>query len=208
MQKYDSIIFDLDGTLWDAVNSVCGIWNEALVFVGLEPNMNYEKLSRCMGLLIGEILERLIPQATNKQREAVIEYCLTKEVKYLSEHGGKLYDNVEDTLAELKEKYRLFIVSNCQDGYINAFFQSHGLRKYFEDYECAGRTGLSKGENIRLICNRNGLKSPIYVGDTVSDYKATKEADVPFVYAAYGFGDCDSYTYKADSFAQLPEVFE
>lgn len=207
MQKYDSIIFDLDGTLWDAVDSVCGIWNEALVSVGLEPEMDYEKLSKCMGLLIDEILVRLIPHATREQRAAVVEYALTKESTYLAEHGGKLYENVEKTLAELQEKYKLFVVSNCQNGYINAFFQSHGLRKYFEDYECAGRTGLTKGQNIKLVCERNNLKTPIYVGDTISDYKATQEADVPFVYAAYGFGDCKDYTYIANSFEELLKIF-
>lgn len=38
------------------------------------------------------------------------------------------------------------------------FFKAHKLDKYFIDYECPGRTGLPKGENIKLIVERNNLK--------------------------------------------------
>ena len=206
MQKYDGVIFDLDGTLWDAVKSVVTIWNEALVLVGIEPTMNYDELSKCMGLLIDQIFDRVIPFATEDQRVKIKERCLSTESDYLSVHGGELYDKVEDTLGKLGESHRLFIVSNCQDGYINAFFKAHGLGKYFEDYECAGRTGKSKGENIRLLVERNGLEKPVYVGDTISDYNATVEAGVPFIFAKYGFGDVEKYDAAAEKFEDLIEI--
>ena len=111
------------------------------------------------------------------------------EYEYLSEHGATLYNKLEDTLERLSKKYKLFIVSNCQDGYIESFFKSHKLEKYFIDYECPGRTGLAKAENIKLIVERNNLKNPVYVGDTQGDAKAAKDANIPFIYANYGFGD-------------------
>lgn len=208
MQKYDGVIFDLDGTLWDAVKSVVAIWNEALESVGIEPTMNYDELSKCMGLLIDEIFDRVIPFATQEQRNKIKERCLSTEQDYLSLHGGELYEKVEETLEELSKSHRLFIVSNCQDGYINAFFKAHGLRKYFEDYECAGRTGKPKGENIRILAERNGLERPIYVGDTISDYNATVEAGVPFIFAKYGFGDVENYDYATESFEELIEILK
>lgn len=39
------------------------------------------------------------------------------------------------------------------------FFKAHKLDKYFTDYECPGRTGLSKGENNKLVIERNNLKN-------------------------------------------------
>ncbi len=208
MQKYDGVIFDLDGTLWDAVKSVVSIWNDALESVGIEPTLNYDELSKCMGLLIDQIFDRVIPFATKEQRAKIKERCLSTEQDYLSVHGGELYDSVEETLGKLSESHRLFIVSNCQDGYINAFFTAHGLKKYFEDYECAGRTGKSKGENIRLIAERNGLERPVYVGDTISDYEATVEAGVPFIFAKYGFGEVEHYEAAAERFEDLIEIIE
>ncbi len=203
--KYDSIIFDLDGTLWDAVECVVTIWNDALEKAGIEPTLNYEQLSRCMGLRIEQIFDRVIPQATQQQRELIKENCAKTEQKYLAEKGGVLYDNVEDTLAALRKTHRLFIVSNCGIGYINAFFKAHGLDKYFEDFECAGRTGLPKGDNIRLLAERHNLRAPVYIGDTVSDFEAANAAKVPFIHAAYGFGEveCDV---KALSFSQIPSL--
>ena len=208
MRKYDGVIFDLDGTLWDSVKSVVDIWNKALASVGIEPTMNYGELSKCMGLRIEQIFDRVVPQATQEQRKLIKERCITLENGYLAQHGGVLYDGVEDTLKELQKEYRLFIVSNCQDGYIQAFFKAHGLQKYFEDYECAGRTGLSKGKNIRILAERNKLENPIYVGDTISDYEATVEAEVPFLFAEYGFGEVENAQLAADSFSEIKTKLE
>ncbi len=206
MQRYDGIIFDLDGTLWDAVEAVVEIWNNALLSVGIEPKLNYDELSKCMGLLIEQIFDRVIPFATQEQRAAIKEKCTSTENYYLSEHGGILYDDVEETLDSLSKTHRLYIVSNCQEGYIQAFFNAHGLKKYFDDYECAGRTGKQKGDNISEIVRRNDLVRPVYVGDTVSDLEAATQANVPFIYAKYGFGDVEKYDACAEKFSDLKDL--
>lgn len=205
MNKYDGIIFDLDGTLWDAVECVVAIWNSALENAGIEPTMNYKELSRCMGLRIEQIFDRVIPQATAEQRAQIKQSCASTEQQYLAERGGVLYDKVEQTLQTLQKTHRLFIVSNCQDGYIKAFFKAHGLQKYFEDYECAGRTGLPKGDNIRLLEKRCGLSRPVYIGDTISDFEAAESAEIDFIHAAYGFGEVDCAV-KAYRFEDIPSL--
>ncbi len=206
MEQYDAVLFDLDGTLWDAVGAVVEIWNKALVSVGIEPTMNYNELSKCMGLRIEQIFDRVIPFATPEQRKKIKEKCILTEQEYLADVGGILYEGVEETLLKLKEKYRLYVVSNCQDGYIQAFFKAHGLEKYFDGYECAGRTGMSKGDNIKLVAQREGLKSPVYVGDTISDYQAATQAGVPFIFAEYGFGEVENAQVKANTFRSLAEI--
>ncbi len=205
MQKYDSIIFDLDGTLWDTVVNVVNIWNKALVYAGLEPTLSEEELKRCMGLQIEQIFERVIPHATEKQKADVKAYCENYERQLLAGSGGLLYPRVEETLQALQSTHRLFIVSNCQVGYINAFFDAHHLRKYFEDFECAGRTRKPKGENIRLLADRAELKKPVYIGDTATDRDAAAEAGVDFIYAAYGFGDIES-PIKTNAFSDIPNL--
>ena len=204
-QKYDSIIFDLDGTLWDTVEKVVGIWNEALLNAGLEPNLDYDTLRSCMGLRIEQIFDRVIPQATDKQRKEVKRYCAKEENNYLAREGGLLYDNVEETLSKLQKTHRLFIVSNCGTGYIKAFYKAHGLDKYFEGFECAGRTGLDKGDNIRLVVERENLKAPVYIGDTILDAQSAQKANVPFIHAAYGFGKVDCEV-KAYTFSDIVEL--
>eukprot|EP00130_Batrachochytrium_dendrobatidis_P008629 XP_006683504.1 hypothetical protein BATDEDRAFT_93263 [Batrachochytrium dendrobatidis JAM81] len=150
--------------------------------------------------------EKLLPELEKDMRAEVIQACCDLENGYLTTQGGILYENVERTLEILSKQYKLFIVSNCQDGYIEAFYKYHGLEKYFIDYENPGRTGLSKGENIKLVMERNQLENPVYVGDTVGDQQAAKQAGIPFIFATYGFGEATDYEYHIDRFDVLVDT--
>ena len=77
------------------------------------------------------------------------------------------------------------------------------LEKYFKDFECAGNTGLIKGENIKLVIEKHHLKNPIYVGDAQVDCDGAKLAGIPFVYASYGFGQVTSHDYIINEFTEL-----
>lgn len=204
----DSIIFDLDGTLWDSREGVSNAWCEVLKNHDIERKVvTVEDLSKTMGMLLYDIGKLFMPEVEEKYRNSIVDECCHMEHVYLSEHGGKLYDKLEDTLNELSKKYKLFIVSNCQDGYIETFFKAHGLSKYFTDYECPGRTGKLKADNIKMIVERNHLKSPIYVGDTKWDMDSAHKAGVPFIYASYGFGkDLVGYEYKIERFEDLLKI--
>ena len=126
--------------------------------------------------------------------------CIDHEYEYIAVHGGSLYPGVEALLNSLKPRHKLYIVSNCQCGYIECFTGFTGLGGCFDGYECSGSTGLSKGENIRLVVQRAGLSSPVYVGDTHMDELSAREAGLPFIHAAYGFGSAE----KADAVLRCP----
>lgn len=193
---FDSIGFDLDGTLWDGTESIAAAWQGFMPKVPeIRTVPTADQLKTVMGLPLPEILRRLFPYLSDAQREGLIQQLRREESLYIAEHGGTLFEPLavlKDTLARLGEKYRLFIVSNCQEGYIETFLQHYGLQDYFCDLECIGRTGLSKGENIRLVMERNGFSNSLYVGDTQGDYDAACNADVSFAWAAYGFGKVDA----------------
>ncbi|TYS60345.1 HAD family hydrolase [Bacillus infantis] len=204
----DSIIFDLDGTIWDSIDTVLVAWNSVIK----EDDRKEGKLTRkdfegTLGLQMDEISRRLFPDLTEEQRQQLVEECRKAEAHFLGIHGGELYENAEKVLEELSQKYKLFIVSNCQEGYIEVFYKYHKLEKYFLDFENPGRTGLSKGENIKLIIERNHLSSPVYVGDTEGDRKAARFAGIPFVYAQYGFGEVSEYDKEIKKFEDLLKVF-
>ena len=200
----DSIIFDLDGTLWDSIEEISKTWSLVLSKYDYErKEVTVEDLQICMGKQLDEIGEILLPKLSIELRRKIMHECCTLENEYLGDYGGKLYEKVEETLKELSKQYKLFIVSNCQDGYIECFFKAHKLGKYFTDYECPGRTGLSKGENNKLIMERNNLKNPVYVGDTEGDAESAKVAGIPFVFAKYGFGNVKEYQYEINKFEDL-----
>lgn len=159
-----------------------------------------------MGLVIGDIAKIFFPYLQEVKRMEIIKDCCKSECDYLGIHGGILYNRLEETLRELSKAYKLFIVSNCGCGYIESFFKAHGLETYFTDYENPGRTGMVKGENIKLIIKRNNLFSPIFVGDTAGDLEAARFAGIPFIYARYGFGQVKEFDYAIDNFDELLDL--
>jgi phosphoglycolate phosphatase len=204
----DSIIFDLDGTLWNPIETVLTAWNSILKdHPKVKRELASEDFRSTMGLQIQEIGEMLFPSLHEEERQQLLKECCALENEYLGEKGGELYGGIESVLKALSEKYKLFIVSNCQDGYIEAFYKYHQLHPYIIDYENPGRTGLSKGENIQLIMKRNNLSSPVYVGDTEGDRQAAEYAGIPFVYAGYGFGSVKEYDHAISGFRDLLKLF-
>lgn len=205
-----SIIFDVDGTLWDSCQAVANAWNTVLDrYPELNGKQVTEQITRgFMGKTSEEIFNTLLPEVEEQKRFQIMEECGKQEEVEIAKHGGKLFDNLEKTLQILSQKYDLYIVSNCQAGYIEAFLAYHKLAHYFKDYENSGRTGKPKGENIKLIIERNHLQKSFYIGDTQGDYDATKIAGIPFLYAKYGFGSVDDDVPFIDSIEQLPEKAE
>ncbi len=201
------IIFDMDGTLWDSAEGVAKSWMEVLAEEYPElPEITEGDIQAVMGKTMDVIARLLFPTLTEEKQMEVLDKCCIRENDYLAEHGGVLYPELEDTLAKLQEDYNLYIVSNCQSGYIEAFLQHYDFEKYFEDIECYGNNELSKGENIKLIVERNGLDKAVYVGDIQGDYEATKEAGLPFIHAAYGFGTISADVPAIQKFSDLPET--
>lgn len=202
------IIFDLDGTLWDASEEVTVSWNMALATVkDFNLRIDRRDMMTFMGNLLFDIGRMMLPKNLSDERvNELINLCIEYEHAYLRKHGAPLYENLVKTLKELKKEYSLYIVSNCQAGYIEVFLDSTGLWDMFDDYECPGRTGLLKGENIKLICERNNLDKAVYVGDTDGDYNATCYAGLPFIHAAYGYGKPHEATMEISRFDRLSEI--
>lgn len=210
MKNIEAIIFDLDGTLWNALAGIKKTWNEIVMN---HPECRKElitddELSGCLGLPMEDIASKLFPNTTTEQQQALMDECCEVENAYLSEHGGILYPKLEETLTELKKKYKLFVVSNCQQGYIESFIKAHKLSAYFDDIECWGNNQLPKGENNKLIMKRNGVTKAVYVGDTAGDEESARIAGIPFIFAEYGFGEAKAPDYVLEEFAKLPTLME
>ena len=206
--KTDGIIFDVDGTLWDATEQITEAYTVILQQEHIEHKViTAEILSSVMGLMNEDIAARLFPELSYEKRMHLIERCCAFECDYLRKHGGRLYPQALEVLKKLSARYPLYIVSNCQDGYIEAMFDVHGLQTYFRDYECSGRTGKPKYENLNMIKERNHLQQPVYIGDTKTDQISCEKAGIPFVYAAFGFGEATAYAARVNSFAELEQLF-
>ena len=205
------IIFDMDGTLWDSAREVALAWNQVITKKGMKP-LTDQDLARVMGLPMDKLARALFPEMEARASYDLMDECVSVENDYLEIHGATLYSGVEETLRALGHTYPLYIVSNCQCGYIEAFLAHYGFEKMFSDFQCYGNNRKQKGENIRILADRNDLDRIIYVGDIEGDYHATEEAGGLFVHAAYGFGILPEQIAEnvpaIRRFSELPAVIE
>lgn len=204
--KTDGIILDIDGTLWNSTDIVAEAWNEAIRSFGIsETRVDGARLRGLFGRTMDAIAADIFPEMEEGRRLEILDACTKAEEEALERDPCDIfYPGVIDTIHALKEKgQRLFIVSNCQQGYIELVMQKGGFAACIADHLCFGDTGKGKDENIRLLVAKNGLKTPFYVGDTQGDSDAAAAAGVPFVFASYGFGDVSAYNGRIGAFAEL-----
>ena len=201
------VLFDLDGTLWDATAALVAPWNEVIHRHGdIRPPLTQADMAGFMGKTAAQIAAMLLPgHPLQAGLEIVYESCEV-ELPVLRERGGILYPHLKETLHLLGNLYPLYIVSNCQCGYIEVFLKTMGLEKYIKDFLCFGQTQVPKNESIRLLMERNHLQDVVYVGDTSGDFDACQKADVPFIYASYGFGDIPDPPRQIGAIRELPAL--
>ena len=204
----DSIIFDVDGTIWDSTQSVADSWNIAIKeHSDLDLTLEPASLSRVFGKTMTEIADAVFPDLEPVKRMELLDFCFEEENRYLETHPGTVYEGVVETIRELAEHYPLFIVSNCQCGYIEVMLKTTGLAPYIKDHLCFGETGQPKSVTIRLLMERNDLNDVVYVGDTQGDADACRDAEVPFIFASYGFGDVPDAEQKINKLSDLCDIF-
>ncbi|MCB9025212.1 MAG: HAD family hydrolase [Bdellovibrionaceae bacterium] len=206
--KIDSIIFDLDGTLWDTCESCAIGWNNVI----LRNNIDFRKITaddvrRVAGKPHHECIQNTFIGLSESQINILVDETATEDILMVEKHGGELYEGVVEGLKSLSSSVPLFIVSNCQDGYIDLFTNYSNTSSYFKDHECWGSTEKQKHENIRLIIERNQINNPTYIGDTEGDRIAATKASVPFIYVDYGFGKLSHDVYFS-SFRELTHHLE
>ncbi len=182
----------MDGTLWDSRASIIENWNEVMRRYNLlEKPLLPDNMIPYMGLLATDVLKELCPGISEETLNEVLNEIVKNEAKLIRRHGGILYEKVQETLTNLSQNHELYIVSNAQNGYIEAFLDYYGFHNLFKDFESHGRTKKDKADNIRLILNRNKLNpaETVYVGDTQTDYDSAVKNNLDFIFCNYGFGE-------------------
>lgn len=205
MKKY-SVIFDLDGTLWE----VTDVTYESVNEIAKKYNLNRitkDTICNSFGLNRKDCAKMYFPNINIEKALMLMDEIAEIKNNKLKNEGGNLYKNLKKILLELNKKYRLFIVSNTgEDEYIDAFLTTSGLTNIFEDYIAASKLGLEKGQAIKKIIDDNKIEKSIYVGDTIKDQEAADFANILFIQTKYGFGKDLNTKYYIKEFNELPKV--
>jgi len=187
---------------------VAQAWNKAISEVGgTAAVVSAAILKKEFGKTMKVIADNLFFDADEHTKERLMEKCCIYEHEALEANTENLlFPDVVETIRKLAQCYRVFIVSNCQAGYIELFMKKAGVEAYIQDWECFGGTGKGKGENILLLMERNQITDAVYVGDTQGDYEATQIAEVPFIFAKYGFGQPEGYKQAISGIKELLDL--
>ena len=205
---FESLIFDIDGTLWDSRALVAEGYNIQLRREGLDRLcVDAETLRPLFGKVMTEIADVLFPDFPLPERYELMDRCMKTENDYLFANECRIgYPGVKETLAELAKRHRIFIVSNSQCGYPELCIEKLGLGDYVLGHMCFGDTGTSKGKTIRTLMARHGIENAVYIGDTQGDLEACREAGIPFIFCAYGLGQADSWDARIEKISDLLEL--
>lgn len=206
---FDGIIFDVDGTLWNSTPIVEKAWNQALEDNGYgNIKVTAKQLQGLFGRPMPDIIYAIMPGVPKEERDAFAPKCYEYEHAYLEREAGILYPQICETIKELAKRHKIFIVSNCQAGYIELFIEKSGIGEVITDHICLGDNDLLKADNIKLIVSKHGLKEPVYVGDIQGDADSSYEAGVEFIHASYGFGKVDRCYAAVNKPAELLAVID
>ena len=203
-----SVLFDLDGTLWEVIDSTYKSANIIANKYNLKE-ISKETICNAFGLNREGAASLYFPNTDLNEAVKLIDEIAIINIDNLKKNGGNVYPNVKEVLNNLVEKYDLYIVSNTAEvEYINAFLNSSKTKKFFKDYIAASSLNISKAEATEKIINENKIEKAAYVGDTIIDLEASKAAEIPFVLAKYGFGKNLQSKYYINELKELPKVLE
>lgn len=207
LSKPDSILFDMDGTLWDGVDTYASGFNDFFKANEIRRRVTKNDLYRYMGMEEDQYLELVLPEFSPIERKTTYKRIIELQYRRIDLDGGILYEGVKVGLKKLSEKYKLFIVSNCPEFTIQHFMKWAKINEFITDSMSHGMNYKPKHENIKYLIDKYHLESPIYIGDTDSDGKQAAIVQIPFGFVSYGFGVSDNYSLKFDSFKQLESYF-
>ena len=194
MKKYDTVIFDLDGTLMDTLEDLADAVNEILRRNGY-PVRTIQEVRRIVGNGLRQTLTLCLPEGTDGE---VVDRLLPEFASYYQAHcqvKTKPYDGIEDALRELNKRgFKLAIVSNKRDEAVKTL-----NRECFAEYvkvaigenESAGIRKKPAPDTVYQALRELGStkEQAVYVGDSEVDRMTAENAGLPCISVDWGFRD-------------------
>ena len=177
-------IFDLDGVLIDSKHMMQQAWQ--VCELEYELTQTFDEYFKCIGMPFKDILKTIgiednhdaIKHTYDKASIELMEYCL------------EFYDDVEDTLKELKKKHKIAVVTSKTAERTKLILDKMNVEF---DYVVSPKTGLrgKPAPDQIMFCLAMMNIDPqdaVYVGDMQVDYWAAHRAGIDFIHANYGYG--------------------
>lgn len=189
-KKYDTIVFDLDGTLLNTLEDLRDSVNYALGRAGLSLR-TLEEVRGFVGNGVLRLMELSVPEGKDNPQ---FENIFLDFKEYYSAHCNDktgLYPHIKELLQELNKRgYKMAIASNK---YYDAVQELKNL--YFKEYI---PVAIGENENIRkkpapdtveealrLLGSRK--ENTVYIGDSEVDIATAKNTGMDCIAVTWGF---------------------
>ncbi|MCQ2444333.1 MAG: HAD-IA family hydrolase [Mailhella sp.] len=188
--RYDTIIFDLDGTLLDTLQDLGGSVNMALAMNGL-PQHPLQKICGFVGNGVRKLIERSAGFGPDDPRYAGLFNDFQTYYAAHCNDSTRPYPGIVELVSELKSRgFKLAVVSNKEDREVRILAD-----KYFPGmftYTIGERPGISRkpapDSLLQTISDlKTDLRHAVYIGDSEVDVQTARNADVDLIAVTWGF---------------------
>ncbi|MBI4098388.1 MAG: HAD family hydrolase [Candidatus Levybacteria bacterium] len=201
-----AVLFDFDGVIIDSEKSTIEFFQETFRHFNL-PIPQKKDFEPLAGLKTIDMVRRLLPHLPEEKITPIFEDSLIMSVKYVSRI--ELFPKARETLEILKKNYKLGVITNRSKLTIEALFELHKLREYFQI--TLTRDDITKHkphpQGLKTAMKKLGVlaNEAIYVGDTKIDVDAAHNAKIPCVLISPAKNDFGA-DYQMQKIEELPKL--
>ena len=211
MEKYDTYIFDLDGTLLDTLADLAASVNYALRQCCM-PERTVEEVRQFVGNGVKLLMIRAVPDGEQNPRFGEAFDTFRRHYLEHSLDTTRPYDGVVELLERLRaEGKRMAVVSNKFDAATKelvAHFFGNLIDVAIGEHEAAGVRKKPAPDTVMEALRQLGTdgKKAVYIGDSDVDLQTARNSGLPCISVLWGFRDRSFLqSHGADCFAETPE---
>lgn len=206
---YNTLLFDLDGTLTDPFDGITNSVLYALKKCGIAET-DRKKLAAFIGPPLMESFQVFYGMSEGAARRAVACYR-----EYYADKGifeNRVYDRIPETLAALAARgKKLYVATSKPEFFAEKILEHFQLAPYFSGVAGAtmDKTRTRKADVIAYALGRFSLPQAqsVMIGDRMHDVAGAKQNKLPCIGVLYGFGSREELLAAgADMLAETPEA--
>lgn len=187
--KFQTLVFDFDGTIADTLGETRLIFNQIAPDYGIRQVAEHE-MDGLRHLSLKQLLEHLkIPKRRVPSLISRGTSMMRANINQL-----QLIPGMPEVLVELRRHVRSFgILTSNATSNVDLFLKAHGLREQFDFISSTSKL-TGKAKHLRAIQKTFSLRPAdlLYIGDELRDVKASQKASVPIAAVTWGFNSRES----------------
>lgn len=190
---FDIVGFDLDGTLLDTSGDLAAAVNHTLAIIG-RPPFSIDEVKALVGRGAKVMLQRGL-EASGGSSDALMKQYFPVLLEYYGDNLSRhcqAYPGLIDAMDELHARgVRLAICTNKYERFATALLDQMGLAHRFEAVVGGDTMGPGKAKPhaapVEEMIRRCGGGRAIFLGDSINDIMAAKNAGIPSIAVSFGF---------------------